>query len=129
MKSTEIRIGNLVNFEGKPYEIDSIAYVYPTLNTAEFGIGVVDWNNLEPIGLTEEWLLKFGFEKVGVNFEKDWMLLWRNLKTGTIDFVLNEPNSNKRKITQLRFVHQLQNLFYCLIGEELTVLDRLAIRD
>jgi len=56
-------VGNLVKYDGKIYELDTIAAEFPTLNTDEFGIGVVDWNNIEPIPLTPEILVRFGFEK------------------------------------------------------------------
>lgn len=63
MKPEEVRYKNLVEYDGRIFEIDTIAEEFPTLNTAEFGIGVVDWNNLKPIPLTEEWLIRFGFER------------------------------------------------------------------
>jgi len=69
MKANELRIGNLVSYDGRIFEIDTIAKEFPTLNTIEFGIGVVDWENIEPIPLPEEWLIKFGFEKDDV-FDK-----------------------------------------------------------
>ena len=50
MKETELRIGNLVNY-GDSELIIGINY---------FRDG--DFNKLEPILLTEEWLIKFGFE-------------------------------------------------------------------
>jgi len=43
--------------------IHSLSEELPTLDTSEFGIGVVDWNNLKPIELTEEWLINLGFEQ------------------------------------------------------------------
>jgi len=107
MEAKELMIGNYVK---DPYNKEI------KLVSVEKSAG-----QLRPILLTEEWLLKFGFKKVGINFEKEWLLLWKNLKTGTVDFVLNEPHSDKRKITALLHVHQLQNLWTILTGEELTL--------
>jgi len=58
MEVRELRIGNLVSYDNRVFEIDTIAKEFPTLNTIDFGIGVVDWNNIKPIPITEEWLLK-----------------------------------------------------------------------
>lgn len=122
MKANELRIGNFVLFaeEGTEFKVNEIS---------EEGLWVINdeektWIELdcfEPIPLTEEWLLKFGFEKVDNNWQKEWLLLHVNLKTGTIDFLLNEPYSGKMRVTILESVHQLQNLIYALTGEELTI--------
>lgn len=63
----EFRVGNLVEYDGRVFEIDSVSEVLPTLNTIEFGIGVVDWNNLKPIPLNEDWLVRL---PVGLVFPK-----------------------------------------------------------
>jgi hypothetical protein len=108
MKANELRIGNyLQNFAGDIAQVIHLTKDKTILESA--------------IPLTEEWLLKFEFVKVSTNYERDWLLLWGNIKTGTIDFVLNEPHSYKRHITPLKYVHQLQNLYFALTGEELTI--------
>ena len=56
-----------------------------------------------PIKLTEEWLLKFGFDI-------EWLL-----SDSKCYYVL----INNKKI-RIKFVHSLQNLFFSLCGEELT---------
>lgn len=130
MNPRAFRIGNLVEYDGRIFEIDSIAEEFPTLNTDEFGIGVVDWNNIKPIPLTEEWFLSFGAEKrsdkrvyltniikygFGENpITKDWILLITYFKDDNIYFFQNGFH-------KLNFVHQLQNLYFALTGEELTL--------
>jgi len=112
MKANELRIGNYITDKtGK------IQRITPSLMIAIIE-GVIDFAQYIP--LTEEWMFRFEFEKVGINYERGWLLLWYNKETGTIDFVLNEPHSNKRHITPLQYVHQLQNLCFDL-GEELTI--------
>jgi hypothetical protein len=122
IKASELRIGNLVKYDKRVFEIDIIAHEFPTLNTAEFGIGVVDWNNIEPIPLTEEWLLKFGIDFTS---EKEWYHL-----TFTIKDLLFETSSSIKGFTynlcfdnqiNFQYVHQLQNLYFALTGEELTI--------
>ena len=117
MKNNELRVGNLILFDDKVVDVTGIAKSGFYFGKHGFAINLLEW--FQPIPLTEEWLLKAGFEKVGVNYQKDWILLWTYLKTGEVHFVLNEPNSNKRHITELKFVHQLQNLYFALEGSEL----------
>jgi hypothetical protein len=71
----------------------------------------VDFYN--PIQLTEEWLLKFGFEKIGTYFKinNEFEILTDN---GRYYYYINLDR------LYLNSIHQLQNLFYCLCGEELT---------
>ena len=119
----EVRIGNLVKYEDRIFEIHTISEEFPTLNTSEFGIGVVGWKNLEPIPLTEEWPIKFGFifykKKyfIGVNFGR-----YSVHKVGDIFdhwYFNHEHDKTKGLTSSIRFVHQLQNMFQCHTGEEL----------
>ena len=111
MNPKEFRIGNLVEYDNRVFRIDSIAESFPTLDTPEFGIGVVDWNNIKPIPLTEEWLIRFGFVKNG-DLSKYWAL-------NNVDvWELNGGYANDLDKT-IESVHSLQNLYFCLIGKEL----------
>jgi hypothetical protein len=118
MKVNEFRLWNLVKYEGKVYEIDSISKEFPTLNTIEFGIGVVDWDNIEPIPLTEEWLVKFGFKKMN---NIDWQS-----KVGGINFYCRFNKEWYSSIggiylsDRIQYVHTLQNLIFALTNQELT---------
>lgn len=79
--------------------------------------GVIDPKEIEPIPLTEEWLVKLGFNAIDDHFiiipESDY------------SSIVIEKNNNEFNIltipASLKYVHQLQNLFYCLTGEELKV--------
>lgn len=85
------------------------------------------FDELEAIPLTEEWLLKFGF---GSNFTSDPQE--RNASKAHYfgDFKIHQPEENYQKfmfcaddfgIMNILFVHQLQNLYFILMGEELTI--------
>jgi hypothetical protein len=130
MKANELRIGNLVKYDNRIFKIDSISTVFPTLNTDEFGIGVVDYNNIEPIPLTEDWLLKFGFENYkpanANRYFKEGIyprsFAFQFYKNGRVDFWYNDfnvGNLNRIKYNLLEYVHQLQNLYFALTGKEL----------
>lgn len=131
MKVSELRIGNLVNRLGvqtiiKSIQIDSdgLGFVSTPLS------GAITINQIEPIPLTEEWLLKAGFEvgnKVYINaysmniLNTDFYLrpsynggfYWGfNISNEKIDCELNN-------VKAIQYVHQLQNLYFALTGEEL----------
>ena len=116
----DFRCGNLVEFEGEVYEIDSISSVFPTLNTHKFGVGVVDWDNIKPIELTEEWLAKLGLEKE----DNHWSVLDPMLRFAIIEGRLHCSigHDDFGIVYQvIDYVHQLQNLFHSLTTEELTL--------
>jgi hypothetical protein len=133
MKATELRIGNHIsghfnyNEDGEPMWIECKVLALDSVDLTEHEIWVEangfneTYYDFKGIPLTEEWMLKFGFEKINGNYEKGMILLHGNLKTGTIDFLLHEPHSGKLHLTILDYVHQLQNLYFALTGEELII--------
>jgi hypothetical protein len=110
MKASDLRVGNWVSKHGEYYQITSATIV--SLERGE--------SDAEPIPLTEEWLLKFGFEKRGIYYhfpKHDIFKLeqyklknayWLRYYTESIDCV------------RINSVHELQNLYHALTGEELT---------
>ncbi len=138
MKATELRIGNFVksvNFSiSRVVEISAlgrIEYVHYGIPDSEIGV----WKDeeVEPIPLTEEWLLKFGFalspapysgEKAYYIKEDADKIIWcagelfKILPDGFIritsaNYAPYEPTT--------QYVHQLQNLYFALTGTELTL--------
>lgn len=120
MNYKELRIGNLINYN------DGGIYVVTGIH--EFGLDVEDENettymeheNFSPIQLTEEWLLKFGFDKCEFNIPKkykkqgcNFSVKFRNENGFTVEY--------KHGHVCLKHVHQLQNLYFALTGEELTL--------
>ena len=72
----------------------------------------IDSLALRGIILTEEWLIKFGYTKEDSNFWFIGHIVWEYDKGVFI--------CNKNGIT-LKYVHQLQNLYFALTGKELTL--------
>ena len=119
IQPNELRLLNWVKYDNRYFQIHSIAYVFPTLNTDEFGIGVVDYNNIQPVELTPDILEAAGFKS---NIKKtiwhkpineDGDLLTLNYINGVFEFTWGA--------IPIYSVHQLQNLYYCLTGEELQI--------
>lgn len=130
MKATELRIGNyLQDAKGRLATVEGLSK-----NKIKAYSGVITTMPLKPIPLTEEWLLKFWFEKCegrhGEYFkhrEFDAFRVWynedlRSWSVGRKDYESVDRDYNTYWIRDLvKTVHLLQNIFYCLIGEELTI--------
>lgn len=120
MKANELRIGNWYDDNG--------IFKQVTPNTIE-EVWVAERTWCKPIPLTEEWLEKLGFEICGYN-----QLSWRHtehIKNFELDGInwadadypeyqfLNYNIGND--IFRIHYVHQLQNLYFALTGEELEI--------
>lgn len=135
MKANELRIGNWVkhNPSGWSYRNDDgVISNYGKFNEDCFQWEDTDWYALsectldidliEPIPLTEEWLLKFGFDEDGEQFN------FKGLSIELIGddgrwclYMLDEYHNVESSIALFKHVHQLQNLYFALTGEELTL--------
>jgi len=123
MKATELRLGNLVkNQKGVAEPIQGIYTIpdYIELLT-ETHVGLAD--DFTPIPLTEEWLERFGFE---LDYEGDYILAWRGVvlyfRLSDMSLRRDYKQKNKLSIIPIDYVHQLQNLYFALTGEELTLI-------
>ena len=121
IKPSDLRLGNWVMYDNRYFQISMIADVFPELNTTEFGIGVVDYNNISAIPLSEEVLLKCGFEKG--DFSKTYV----RYSIGNFNIIHDTDkgificDGIKYTLVCVEYLHQLQNLYYALTGEELEV--------
>jgi hypothetical protein len=120
MKASELRIGNLVdlgNRIAKVTEINHLACVVVDLEETQDTIE--DYERVKGIILTEEWLLRFGFEK---NDNNQFILM-----EGSVDILFNKDLNGwicddiNFSINMTDHVHQLQNLYFALTGEELEI--------
>jgi hypothetical protein len=112
MKATELRIGNLVLIgkEVNILELVDFADIYENNTIIHF----------EPIPLTEEWLLKMGFVYRGIyyHFPKNDIFKLEQYKLKNAYFLKHSKESLDS--VRINYVHQLQNLYFALTGEELT---------
>lgn len=113
IKENELRIGNWINPE-KPYQVN--ANTFQDVFNGEF--------DQDGIPLTEEWLLKFGFEKTGVFwFSKKVWINELNINIKHRAYTIGSVNGDEAlfECENIDYVHQLQNLYFALTGEELTI--------
>lgn len=127
LKYNELRKGNLLYFPfvNSNVEVIGINSLYGVNEPYFNKLSVMEGLNMyyevievfKPIPLTEEWLLKFGFsEKLG-NWELPNFRFHINKPMNFDGFLFCEGYSVTTD--KIQFVHQLQNLYFALTGEEL----------
>ena len=128
MKVSELRLGNLVKINDRGCDC-----IYRVTGISETDIDAQCINrcdpfkevynepieNLSPTLLTKEWLLKFGFSStLYKELDNGWICIsGKSLDIGgaaacTQSMMWSAP---------CEYVHQLQNLYFALTGEELTL--------
>jgi hypothetical protein len=123
LRAEELRIGNWVlNYKDTPTQILEWSgnEAYLTQGRKAYGI-----KTSRPIELTEEWLMKFGFEKRDVPYQRRWLLNGFEIEKQGKLFAYVIWDESAPHLTQFRghskYVHQLQNLYFVLTGKELTL--------
>ena len=113
VRASELRIGNLV---GVSWNNIFSTVIEITTDDVKLKDGFATYNQLQPIPLTEEWLLKFGFERQPWGLVKGGLLFKDNIKYPCEELTLEIGNGFR---VTVQYVHQLQNLYFALTGEEL----------
>jgi hypothetical protein len=148
MKITEFRIGNLVYLEkywgDRPIQItgfnvvdrrdDQTGIYEEFLETCPFDLesddfqsfisyknGVTKPEDITPIPLTNEWLVKLGFVKDSFN-NFSYGMSYIDKKTKRLIVFDNDSDSWFEIPVKLEFVHQLQNLYLAITNEEMTIM-------
>lgn len=140
MKENDLRIGNWVNINNTPHQIYRIDY--KEVNLIKMGyLAICGIEKLQPIELTEELLMKIGFEKIEI-IEKQLYMYYKKVSIDNCDYLLDFRVMPKDECIVLyvmkkedadvdystifyndniKYLHQLQNAYYCLTGQELEV--------
>lgn len=124
LKANELRIGNyhyyhIVDEMDERKEFDEISQID--------GQDIVYLENnpddpdYKPVPLTEEWLLRSGCEKNDEGFICDRFVLTWN---AVYKFWYVRENQLGAYLTKLEYVHEWQNFYFVLQGEELTLKDK-----
>tara|TARA_R110000772_G_C12935450_1_gene400264 strand:+ start:92 stop:493 length:402 start_codon:yes stop_codon:yes gene_type:complete len=130
IKANELRIGNEL-FSGTVTSINKNSFsVFDGCSHWDSEAMHKDWIEEQPIPLTEEWLLKFGMNytdgfsnsrKVYVkNHEFDMSHITYSENEGLLR-LSNGEQKGTMLIPWIKYVHQLQNLYFALTNEELTI--------
>jgi hypothetical protein len=122
MEAKELRIGNWYMFA------DNEGICYRTIKEIkhnEFGF-VSDFDGVnfgicKPIPLTEEWLNKLGFELNGFYRLQVTSFLELCWKPHDKKLNLQTEKNGFTEDSKVKYVHELQNLYFALTGTELTI--------
>lgn len=145
ISANEIRIGNLVTVDneeyhptikGQPLVVEEIWLIGNSLlPKSNYGFTLTNGTDnysqaeefIQPIEITEEWLIKFGFECKNKCEFKD-----LSLSVGGILFYSDSQDNYSEicvftgydfeiSLFHMKYVHQLQNLYFAITGKELTL--------
>ena len=127
--SNEVRIGNLVNYNDGEYGFDDYVVIIEPheIHTYRTIAERIKNAELNPIPITPEWLERLGFEKrISPKGHENWVMysqhhfafVLREI-TPFIGFTYHSYGTDHS--LQIDHVHQLQNLYHALTGQELTV--------
>ena len=126
MKATELRIGNYFLDNRKLPKIMLSDVNVQVESIGEGGVnywcaqGDFDWDftfdEMSPIPITEEWLLKFGLKsrltRIPTYYKNNF-----NIRSKRPDWITSIGISGY--LFKIGYIHQLQNLYFALTGEEL----------
>lgn len=130
INANELRVGNFIWAEDDFLFMTTEAEILSIDGREVFWKSVKDVNkdytqedllvNIEGIPLAEDWLLKLGFKK---DYDGCPTLLigMQRFQCSRSEFIWQQTPMNDWSVFGIKYVHQLQNLFFALTGEELTV--------
>lgn len=136
MKSAELRIGNLVTANSPAMVVTSInkynvSLYMPDSESDSFDYDVEDLN---PVKLTQEILKGAGFlSEDGRVFTMEtekfitYELIWNNISRDVhaVGITVEDENGKREGVQNfvwnMKYLHQLQNLFFSLTGQELQI--------
>jgi hypothetical protein len=128
--ANELRIGSWIYIpQTKTNEQIGVIEENGRFTTKDYKSSYSSIECLEPIPLTEEWLLKFGFMefKGGISLDNEEFTLTythKNTDKTILLEVTREDEWGRHQYTcivlnHIKYVHQLQNLYFALTGKEL----------
>ena len=123
MEGKELRLGNYLHDRNgnlcKVIELRQDGIYAPAIGKATTGLPN------KPIELTEEWLLKFGFESNNVSYKINndkFVFELYFYDAWNLNYVEKEKFGNDSvELSGYWKIHELQNLFFALTGNELTI--------
>ncbi|MCT3817131.1 hypothetical protein HZQ56_14345 [Elizabethkingia anophelis] len=118
MNKQELRIGNYIEYNGKVITVSDIYLSTGIIAKKEYTVNGRLISDVNPLLLSDEYLSKLGFSKNKIGYTKTTSLdRLIAIGFGSDSITIN----NVRFQNQIKYVHQLQNLYFALTGEELTI--------
>jgi hypothetical protein len=139
MKAQDLRIGNYIEV-GLNIKFESVYSIIEEISNNSNVVLIKDANILRvmpldvinPIPLTEEWLLKFGFEKNEIptslkdfyiiNYQLENFVVYLLESSFEIELINKSGEQFNLFINKKKQVHILQNLYFALTGKELKII-------
>jgi len=123
MEATELRLNNFVIYEGEIVPVIGMENNNNGLFVKIDSATVIDQKKLKPIALTAEWFSRLGFKEV---YRSSTRVRFDLPNYCRFDFDLS---SNKilegflffGNYIKCNYLHQLQNIYFTLTGEELKI--------
>ena len=131
MEATELRLNNFVIYEDEIVPVMGMENNYNGLLVKIDSNHVIDCKELEPIALTAEWFSRLGFKEA---YRSSTRVRFELSNYCRYDFDLS---SNKilqgflffGNYIKCNYLHQLQNIYFTLTGEELKIKECLKQRE
>lgn len=139
IEANELRIGNWIldsETDEQYFQVEEIRKYVGNENWVYYRKGSIKAKEVESVPLTEEILLNCGFEKKGLEVQYQ-ILICDETETENIKLLILEScdeagyfadihekiymGSYTMNISKVKYLHQLQNLYWCLCGKELTI--------
>lgn len=132
LSAKDLKIGNYVNYFGIYLPVYSIIFPQPMEDERFSGKWIVEIfdgastthcviDDLEPIPLSEDVLLKLGFEN---SYRSDYTITMHHKTNDKFGIKINNATGISLVYLgipiRVEYIHQLQNLYHALTGEELT---------
>lgn len=121
MKANEVRVGNWLDLKGMEFRLD--AWLGPDFlkyQKEDRQSLYTTLDSLNGIPLTEEWLLRFGFEHHHDTPHPN-RVFRKNRTEGHFELeeIINFFFGGACYSVEVKYVHQLQDLYFALTGQEL----------
>lgn len=122
IEANELRLGNLVKHTEDDVTGQILEFHGNEIVVEDWGFGTTNLSECESIPLSEEWLFKFGFydaahlifKPIGEGYS-----ICYNKHKHTL--FVSTPKGEGFSCFENATVHQLQNLYFALTGQELTI--------
>jgi len=132
MTANELRIGNIVDLGSRIAKIIDISHLSCTVaDLEETQDTIEDYGRVQGLILTDEWFEKWGFYKDGEYWSmgifdykycfkyRDWANNWAFYQEYTDSPDSNDDGKKYPISFDIQYVHQLQNIWFALLHEEI----------